>query len=244
MLPRADLLRASLHIRLPNWAVGAIPERIVEALAPGAMLSRLVCGIQSVAPRKHAESRRGGLAYFRGGAEWTTFPRGTPRKHGTLATRRSRLGRAIRKADVHLPGEPYSSTSGKFFGGDIAMPNDDADLIARLFMEEIPEFAAGLVEIKGIARKPGYRCKIAVYSHDPKVNCIGACVGVRLLPTTPLISHIGWQSCVTSRGTGTGPTTASLVVSGLSHNLPGSIRSIQKWSSSSPPFLAGAVSSQ
>jgi len=59
------------------------------------------------------------------------------------------------------------------------MPNDDADVIARLFMEEIPEVAAGLVEIRGIARKPGYRCKIAVYSHDPKVDCIGVCVGAR-----------------------------------------------------------------
>jgi transcription termination/antitermination protein NusA len=59
------------------------------------------------------------------------------------------------------------------------MPNDDADVINRLFLEEIPEVAAGVVEIKGIARKPGFRCKIALYSHDPKVDCIGVCVGVR-----------------------------------------------------------------
>jgi transcription termination/antitermination protein NusA len=59
------------------------------------------------------------------------------------------------------------------------MPNNDADVIARLFLEEIPEVAAGVVELKGIARRPGYRCKIAVYSHDPNVDCIGVCVGER-----------------------------------------------------------------
>jgi N utilization substance protein A len=59
------------------------------------------------------------------------------------------------------------------------MPNDDAGVIARLFLEEIPEVAAGVVEIKGIARKPGFRCKIALYSHDPNVDCIGVCVGER-----------------------------------------------------------------
>src|ERR1700674_2908298 len=59
------------------------------------------------------------------------------------------------------------------------MLNDDADVISRLFFQEIPEVAAGVVEIKGIARKPGFRCKIALYSHDPKVDCVGVCVGKR-----------------------------------------------------------------
>jgi len=58
------------------------------------------------------------------------------------------------------------------------MPNDNG-VINRLFLEEIPEVAAGIVEIKSIARKPGFRCKIALYSHDPKVDCIGVCVGLR-----------------------------------------------------------------
>jgi N utilization substance protein A len=59
------------------------------------------------------------------------------------------------------------------------MLNDDVEYIARLFSREVPEIADGIVVIKAVARKPRFRTKIAVYSHDPKVDCIAACVGVR-----------------------------------------------------------------
>ncbi len=57
--------------------------------------------------------------------------------------------------------------------------SDDTAAVARLFAQEIPEVAAGTVEIKAIARKLGYRTKLAVYSKDPRVDCVGVCVGVR-----------------------------------------------------------------
>ena len=59
------------------------------------------------------------------------------------------------------------------------MQTDGSDLVARLFAQEVPEIALGLIEIKAIARDPGYRCKLAVRSHDPAVDCAGTCVGVR-----------------------------------------------------------------
>jgi N utilization substance protein A len=59
------------------------------------------------------------------------------------------------------------------------MPNDEAEVIARLFAQEVPEIASGVVEIKAIARRPGNRSKLALYSHDPRVDCVGVCVGVR-----------------------------------------------------------------
>jgi N utilization substance protein A len=52
-------------------------------------------------------------------------------------------------------------------------------LVIRLFEREVAEIAEGIVEIKGVAREPGYRSKIAVFSKDPKVDPVGACVGVR-----------------------------------------------------------------
>jgi transcription termination/antitermination protein NusA len=58
------------------------------------------------------------------------------------------------------------------------MSNDTGALL-RLFQEEVPEIAAGTIEIKAIARKPGYRCKLALHSRDPRVDCIGKCVGIR-----------------------------------------------------------------
>jgi N utilization substance protein A len=53
------------------------------------------------------------------------------------------------------------------------------DLVRALFELEVPEIADGIIEIRRIEREPGYRTKLAVHSSDPKVDCVGACVGVR-----------------------------------------------------------------
>lgn len=52
-------------------------------------------------------------------------------------------------------------------------------LVQRLFEQEIPEIADGVIEIKAISREPGHRSKVAVSSSDQRVDCVGACVGVR-----------------------------------------------------------------
>jgi transcription termination/antitermination protein NusA len=52
-------------------------------------------------------------------------------------------------------------------------------LVQRLFEQEIPEIGEGVIEIKAISREPGYRTKVAVSSMDQRVDCVGACVGVR-----------------------------------------------------------------
>ncbi|MBR0237036.1 MAG: transcription termination factor NusA [Thermoguttaceae bacterium] len=52
-------------------------------------------------------------------------------------------------------------------------------LVKRLFEENIPEIAEGVIEIKGISREPGYRSKVAVVSEDQRIDCVGSCVGVR-----------------------------------------------------------------
>ncbi|MCI0332983.1 MAG: transcription termination factor NusA [Planctomycetes bacterium] len=52
-------------------------------------------------------------------------------------------------------------------------------LVQRLFEQEIPEIADGVIQIRAMAREPGYRSKVAVLSSDPRVDCVGACVGVR-----------------------------------------------------------------
>lgn len=51
--------------------------------------------------------------------------------------------------------------------------------VERLFEQEIPEVADGIIEIKRIEREPGSRTKVAVASTDPRVDAVGACVGVR-----------------------------------------------------------------
>ncbi len=53
------------------------------------------------------------------------------------------------------------------------------DLVRCLFELEVPEISDGIITIRRIEREPGYRTKLAVHSGDPKVDCVGACVGVR-----------------------------------------------------------------
>ena len=52
-------------------------------------------------------------------------------------------------------------------------------MVQRLFESEIPEISDGVITINAISREPGYRSKVAVSSIDTKVDCVGACVGVR-----------------------------------------------------------------
>ncbi len=53
----------------------------------------------------------------------------------------------------------------------------ERNLVTRLMENYIPEIKSGIIEIKGIARDPGDRTKIAIYSNDEKVDAIGSCVG-------------------------------------------------------------------
>ncbi|WP_166082711.1 transcription termination factor NusA [Erysipelothrix anatis] len=64
-------------------------------------------------------------------------------------------------------------------GAQILVSRADAMLVRRLFENEVPEIFDGQVEIKAIAREAGERTKVAVYSHDPDIDPIGACIGPR-----------------------------------------------------------------
>lgn len=59
----------------------------------------------------------------------------------------------------------------------VVVTRANTDFVRKLFEMEIPEIDAGLVEIKGIVRTPGYKTKIAVMATDPTIDPVGACVG-------------------------------------------------------------------
>ncbi|HYC99666.1 MAG TPA: transcription termination factor NusA [Phycisphaerales bacterium] len=61
----------------------------------------------------------------------------------------------------------------------IVLSRANPDFIKRLFEVEVPEVADKIIEVKAMAREPGYRTKVAVASVDSKVDPVGACVGVR-----------------------------------------------------------------
>jgi transcription termination/antitermination protein NusA len=64
-------------------------------------------------------------------------------------------------------------------GPQIILSRTHQDLLLRLFEQEIPEVYEGLVEVKAIAREPGWRSKVAVFSNDERVDAVGACVGMK-----------------------------------------------------------------
>jgi transcription termination/antitermination protein NusA len=64
-------------------------------------------------------------------------------------------------------------------GPEIILSRADTKFIIKLFSVEVSEINDGTIEIKGIAREPGFRTKMAVYSRDTKVDPVGACVGLR-----------------------------------------------------------------
>ena len=64
-------------------------------------------------------------------------------------------------------------------GPQIILSRTHPGLLISLFTSEVPEIAEGIVEIKAAVREPGSRAKMAVLSHDPDVDPVGACVGMR-----------------------------------------------------------------
>ena len=66
-------------------------------------------------------------------------------------------------------------------------------LVKRLFENEVPEIKQGVVTIKSIAREPGQRTKIAIYSDDPMVDAVGACVGNKGARVNSIVEQLGGE---------------------------------------------------
>lgn len=64
-------------------------------------------------------------------------------------------------------------------GPEIILSRADSRFVLKLFQLEVSEINDGTIEIKGIAREPGFRTKLAVWTRDEKVDPVGACVGLR-----------------------------------------------------------------
>jgi N utilization substance protein A len=86
---------------------------------------------------------------------------------------RWKIGQSV-KAVISGISEPSKGT-----GAQVTLSRVNKDFVSELFKQEIPEVYDGTIEIKGIARIPGYRAKVAVYSRDDRVDPSGACIGVK-----------------------------------------------------------------
>ncbi len=75
-------------------------------------------------------------------------------------------------------------------GPVISLSRVHPKLVWRLFELEVPEIQDGIVIIKGVSREAGSRSKIAVYSRDPDVDAVGACIGTRNMRIDNILSEL------------------------------------------------------
>ncbi len=66
-------------------------------------------------------------------------------------------------------------------------------LVKRFFENEVPEIKQGIVEIKSVSREAGQRSKIAIYSTDPQIDAVGACVGNKGMRVNAVIEQLGGE---------------------------------------------------
>jgi len=78
-------------------------------------------------------------------------------------------------------------------GPQIEISRTAPEFMIELFRMEVPEIEQGLLEIKSCAREPGVRAKIAVVSHDRRVDPIGTCVGIRGSRVTAVTNELGGE---------------------------------------------------
>ncbi|MCQ2054465.1 MAG: transcription termination factor NusA [Fibrobacter sp.] len=76
-------------------------------------------------------------------------------------------------------------------GAQVILSRASGDFLKELFRQEVPEIYENTVEIKGVAREPGYRAKIAVYSRDEKIDPVGACVGMKGARVQTIVRELG-----------------------------------------------------
>ncbi len=78
-------------------------------------------------------------------------------------------------------------------GPQVMLSRNAPEFIMKLFELEVPEIEEGLLEIKAAARDPGLRAKIAVVSHDPRIDPIGTCIGLRGSRVTSVTNELAGE---------------------------------------------------
>lgn len=115
------------------------------------------------------------------------------------------LGRAVGVMfyNESIPGEHYRVGERMHFyvlavqeegrSAGIILSRSHPKFVGKLFELEVPEIAEGTVEIKAIAREPGNRTKIAVVSHEEKIDPVGSCVGQRGTRVMTITNELGME---------------------------------------------------
>ena len=112
-------------------------------------------------------------------------------------------GEAVMPSKERVPTEEYEigervrafivDVRDRERGPEIILSRNHPDFVRRLFELEVSEISDGTMEIKGIAREAGYRSKVAVISHDERVDPVGACVGMRGMRVQNIVRELSGE---------------------------------------------------
>ncbi len=110
---------------------------------------------------------------------------------------------AVMPADERVPTERLNPAQRLTFllksiddgprGRQLVLSRADDEFVKKIFAREVPEIASGSVEIKNIAREPGVRTKVAVYSAQSGVDPVGSCVGQKGVRVQSVTSELGGE---------------------------------------------------
>mgnify|MGYP002509378848 CR=1 FL=1 len=78
-------------------------------------------------------------------------------------------------------------------GPKVFVSRTNVGIVKRLFENEVPEIKQGIVEIKAVSREAGQRSKIAIYSSDPQIDAVGACVGNKGARVNAIVAELGGE---------------------------------------------------
>ncbi len=99
--------------------------------------------------------------------------------------------------ESYMPGDRINALLVKVdtmvSGPSLIVSRTNSDFVVRLFEREVSEIKDGVVQIMGIAREAGSRSKIAVKSNDPRVDPVGACVGMRGIRVKNITTELGGE---------------------------------------------------
>jgi N utilization substance protein A len=123
-------------------------------------------------------------------------------EHGDVFVDFGRAEGVLRHSD-RIPGEDYMpgehltallvEINSDRPGPSLFVSRSHPEMVRRLFEREVSEIAEGLVQIKAVAREAGYRTKIAVHSPEPRVDPVGACVGLRGNRVKTVVRELGGE---------------------------------------------------
>lgn len=110
---------------------------------------------------------------------------------------------AVLLRSEQIPGEKYEIHSRKKvyildvrrtkMGPQVIVSRTHPGLLRRLLEEEVPEIADGIVELKSVAREPGSRSKISVFTKEKDLDAVGACVGPRGIRIQNIVNELGGE---------------------------------------------------